>query len=47
MSEPDMVVHIFDPSTQTTELGRSLYVQGQCGLYTEFSARQGYTVGLS
>jgi hypothetical protein len=37
-----MVVCAFNPSTQETEAGGSLWVQGQLGLQSEFQDSQGY-----
>ena len=37
-----VVVHIFNPSTQETEAGGSLWVQGQPGLQSELLDSQGY-----
>lgn len=36
------MVHVFNPSTQETETGRSLWVQGQLGLLGEFQDSQGW-----
>lgn len=38
---PGMVGHTFNTSTQETEAGRSLLVEGQLGLHNEFQASQG------
>jgi len=41
-SGPDMVAHVFNPSTQEAEAGVYLWVQGQPGLQREFQDIQGY-----
>jgi hypothetical protein len=38
------MAHTFNPSTQEAEAGRSLWVQGQPGLQSEFQDIQGYIV---
>ena len=37
------MAHSFNPSTKEAEAGRSLWVQGQPGLQSEFQDSQGYT----
>lgn len=39
-----MVAHAFNPSTQESKAGGSLWVQGQQGLHTELQDSQGHTV---
>ena len=38
-----VMLHTFSPKTWEVEAGRSLWVQGQPALQTEFQASQGYT----
>jgi hypothetical protein len=38
-----MVVHAFNLSTQVAEAGRSLWVQGQPDLQSQYQDSQGYT----
>ena len=42
-----MVVHAFNPSTWEAEAGRSLCVQGQPGLQSQFQASWSYRETLS
>ena len=37
------MVHSFNPTSQEAEAGRSLWVQNQPGLQSEFQGSQGYT----
>lgn len=41
-----MVAHTFNYNIWEAEVARYLWVQGQCGLYSEFQSSQGYTVEL-
>jgi hypothetical protein len=42
-----MVTHTFNPKAQEAEAGRSIWVQGQPGLQSDFGDGQGYTEKLS
>lgn len=42
-----MVMHVFDLSTQAGEASRSLCIQSQPGLQSEFQVIQGYIVRAS
>jgi hypothetical protein len=43
LSNPIVVAHTFNPSTQEAEAGGSLWVWGQPDLYSEFQGSQSYS----